>query len=130
MRRASRLAVLLLFLAAGGIYYWQFMRGPVETPVTFVLTGVEVRASTGQLLRHDSVELLTCRVLDDEGETVATLTARSPGPIARPPSITLPQGTYTFHVVLRLRDGDGDGDRRASFLRQVELTGDPLTVHL
>ncbi len=128
MRRGSRLIVVIIFLAAGAFFYWQTEATPVEHPIVFVLSGVEVPGGTG-LLRHENISHLDCSIRDETGEEVATIVYNRPGAVATPAAVALPKGTYSLHITLTFQHKKGP-DRLELYHRMVELKGDKTTIHL
>ncbi len=123
-KKSSRLIVVLVFLGAGAFFYWQLTVTPTENQLTFVLTDVELE-DNGGLLRHENVTRLDATVMSETGEQVATIVHMRPGAVANPAPLTLPDGAYTFHIILTF-----DTKRTHGYHRIVDLKGDKATIHL
>jgi hypothetical protein len=128
MKSRKRMAVVVLFLTAGGFLYWWEGAGPSENHLIFVLTGVEV-PNSGQMLRHESITRLECRVLDEAGEQVAHIHHRRPGAVSNMSTLRLPEANYRLHVTLTFKVA-GNESRRVQFLRERFLGGGNISVHL
>jgi hypothetical protein len=129
MRRPfSRFIVLVIFLAAGALFYWQQESGLVETPVAFVLTDLEVTANN-TIYRYEHVQSLTVDFIDESGESVAQISHRRPGAVAKPPPVRLPKATYSLRITLDFKRANAPPITR-NYLRSQELAGEAITVRL
>ncbi|MFT5433110.1 MAG: hypothetical protein ACI9OJ_003815 [Myxococcota bacterium] len=129
MRRPfSRFIVLVIFLGAGALFYWQQENGPVETPVAFVLTDLEVVANN-TIYRYEHVKSLTVDFIDESGDAVAQISHRRPGAVAKPPPVRLPKATYSLRITLKLERPNSPPVTR-NYLRTQELAGEAVSVRL
>lgn len=121
--------VLLAFLAAGGVFWWQSEHQPVEQPVAIVLTDIEAAVASGELLRHEHITQLSCRVLDEQTNALVEFTLSRPGAVAKPSGITVPNGDYLLHCTVRFKAAGARAVSR-NYQKPLRLDGEKITVRL
>jgi hypothetical protein len=131
----TRRIVAIVLVASGiGMSVWLLKQQPVATPITFVMTGLEV-PHEGGLLRFEDVTRLKARFIDDEGRDLASVSARGGAAVLTPPPVTLPPGLYTVQVELELlavKPGPGSSPAPRRLRRSLSLTlaGEPAELRL
>ena len=127
-RRYARIAVVILAVIGGGLFYWESLSFPVDHQFTVVLTGVEVPQGD-TMLRHENIQRYAIKVLSMDGEPLAELEHRRPGAVSTPAPITLPRGQYTLHIMLDFQSPAGSAIRR-NLIRHETLTGGDFRLEL
>ena len=104
-RQGARLTLVALFLA-GGMLVWDTLK-PVEADLAFRLP-TRVKVAKG-VIQRSGFQQLTAHVINEEGETVATvnqtLTGLLKGPVTPAVRLRLPVGSYLIRAELTASQG-------------------------
>ena len=126
MSKSTRAGVFLLLVAAVGLFLWNAYAQPKDTELRFVLTDIEL-AQGVQILRHEHITRLDCKILDQHGSVVTTLSHLTPGAVSHPTELRLPAAKYQLHISLAFKLPDGK-TRTVPYLQERYLDGGKVAV--